>query len=211
MDYYKILELDSKTATHESIADSFRRLALKNHPLKNQDNLDSSQREFNRICEAYEVLSNSDMKTLYDKNGMDALKNGSTTNNDGKFMGGYAYQGNSFEIFKNFFGTQNPYTDNFRGVDPSTLVNDPNDEKAPKDIEKCVPCTIYEFYNGSLKTLEYTRDRLLPDGRSIEQVEEQLIIEVKPGFDTDNVLTFPTKGNEAYAYHQSKLIVTFSL
>ena len=211
MDYYKILELDSKSATHESIANSFRRLALKNHPLRNKDNLDSSQRAFNQICEAYEVLSNADFKATYDKSGIDALKNGATKKKDGKFLGGYCFSGNSFEIFKRFFGTQNPFNDNFQGVDPATLVNDPNDEKAPKDIHKEVPCSIYEFYNGSLKTLDYNRDRIMPDGRSTESVEEQLVIEVKPGFDTDTVLTFASKGNEAYSYHQSKLVVSFTL
>jgi DnaJ-class molecular chaperone len=168
MDYYKILELDSKTASHESIADNFRRLALKNHPLRNEENLDSSQREFNRICEAYEVLSNAEFKAIYDKSGISGLKNGTTKKKDGKFIGGYSFQGNSFEIFKAFFGTQDPFTDNFKGVDPNTLVNDPNDENAPKDIHKCVPCTIHEFYNGSLKTIDYTRDKILPDGRSVE-------------------------------------------
>jgi len=38
-----------------------------------------------------------------------------------------------------------------------------------------------------------------------------MTVEVKPSFDTDTVLTFPSKGNEAYACHQSQLKVTFGL
>ena len=131
MDYYKVLELDSKTATHESIANAYRRLALKTHPLRSTENLDSNQREFSKICEAYQVLSDTTLKATYDKCGMDGLKNGVTKKKDGKFIGGYCFQGNSFEIFRNFFGTQNPFTDHFTGIDPSSLVNDPKDDNAP--------------------------------------------------------------------------------
>ena len=34
MDYYKTLELDAKTASHEDVAAAYRRLALKYHPIK---------------------------------------------------------------------------------------------------------------------------------------------------------------------------------
>ena len=94
-------------------------------------------------------------------------------------------------------------------VDPTE--NDKNDENAPKDINITLNCSLYEFYNGSLKTFSYQRDKLLPDNRNIHQVEEQMTIEIKPGYDTDKVITFPSKGNEAYAYHQSKLNIHFSL
>jgi len=173
MDYYKILEIEAKTATHESIANAFRKLALKYHPIRSRENVDSNQREFNKVCEAYEVLSDPSFKIIFDKNGMDGLKNGTTKKKDGKFIGGYNFNGDSFAIFKKFFGTENPFTDNFQGIDPSTLANDSSDKNAPKDIEVCLACTIHEFYNGSLKTFTYMRDRILPDGRSIEQVEEQ--------------------------------------
>jgi|APSaa5957512535_1039671.scaffolds.fasta_scaffold120177_1 DnaJ-class molecular chaperone len=38
-----------------------------------------------------------------------------------------------------------------------------------------------------------------------------MTIEIKPGYDTDKVITFPSKGNEAFAYHQSKLNIHFAL
>ena len=58
MDYYKILELDALTATNEDISASFRKLSVKNHPMMNQDKLAAANKEFSKICEAYEVLSN---------------------------------------------------------------------------------------------------------------------------------------------------------
>ena len=51
----------------------------------------------------------------------------------------------------------------------------------------------------------------MPDEKSTEEVDETMKVEVKPGDDTNTVLTFPTKGNEVYAYHQSALHVKFAL
>ena len=72
-------------------------------------------------------------------------------------------------------------------------------------------CSIEEFYNGSLKTLTYHKDILRGDGRSIENVEETMIIEVKPGYSTETVLVFKDRGNEKYACQRSALKVMFSL
>jgi len=72
-------------------------------------------------------------------------------------------------------------------------------EGPPDDIEIHLPCTIYEFYNGSLKEFTYFRDELMPDGRTVLKSEEQMVVEVKPGYDTDTVVTFPSRGNEARA------------
>jgi len=69
---------------------------------------------FNALCEAYEVLSDSTLKGIYDKNGCAGLKNIGTKTN-GKFRGGYAYMGNSFDIFERFHGNKSPFTDNFCG------------------------------------------------------------------------------------------------
>ena len=69
----------------------------------------------------------------------------------------------------------------------------------PVDIELVLGCTIYEFYNGSIKQVQFTRQALEPDGRSLSNVDESMTIEVKPGYDVDTVLTFPSKGNEAFA------------
>ena len=38
-----------------------------------------------------------------------------------------------------------------------------------------------------------------------------MTIEVKPGYDCDTVVSFASKGHEAFAYHQSGLNVRFSL
>lgn len=67
-DYYKLLGV-SKTATQEEIKQSYRKLALKYHPDKNQGNKESEER-FKEIGEAYEVLKDPEKRKKYDKLGV---------------------------------------------------------------------------------------------------------------------------------------------
>lgn len=62
-DYYKILEV-TPVATHEEIKRSFRRLALKYHPDKNEGN-HLSEAIFKEIQEAWEVLSDPQQREAY--------------------------------------------------------------------------------------------------------------------------------------------------
>ncbi|MFH1161616.1 MAG: J domain-containing protein [bacterium] len=67
-DYYKILGV-SKEATQDEIKQSYRKLALKYHPDKNQGNRESEER-FKEIGEAYEVLKDPGKRKQYDKLGV---------------------------------------------------------------------------------------------------------------------------------------------
>ena len=194
MDYYKILGLDSKTANHDDINNAFRILAVDNHPMKQKTNLAGSMIKFNKICEAYQVLSNLHHKRIYDMFGEDGLKNGVTNPVDGTHSGSYVYFGNSIEIFESFFGSKNPYTDNFfeSTRKEQELWKKKSDD--PHDIEVVLSCTLSEFYNGSLKTATYRREILQKDGVTPDKIEENLIIDVKPGYDAETILVFPSKG-----------------
>ena len=66
--------------------------------------------KFHAICEAYEVLSNQQLRTIYENYGDEGLRRG-IKGPDGVFRGGYQYQENCYEIFDNFFLESNPFFD----------------------------------------------------------------------------------------------------
>ena len=62
--YYKILEIP-ETSTKEDIKKAYRKLSLKWHPDKNQNNPDASAM-FQKISEAYETLGDENKRNTYD-------------------------------------------------------------------------------------------------------------------------------------------------
>jgi curved DNA-binding protein len=68
-DYYKILGVDRK-ASEEDIRKAYRELAKQHHPDRNPNNKQSEER-FKEINEAYQVLSDSKKRQVYDRLGSD--------------------------------------------------------------------------------------------------------------------------------------------
>lgn len=73
---YEVLGVDPN-ASLDDIKKAYRKKALKMHPDKGGD-----PDKFKELTEAYEILSNPEKKELYDRYGMDGIKN------DGNGMGG---------------------------------------------------------------------------------------------------------------------------
>jgi DnaJ-class molecular chaperone len=67
IDYYKILGVD-KTASDKDIKNAYRKLARKHHPDLNPDNAESNK-IFQQLNEANEVLSDPEKRKKYDKYG----------------------------------------------------------------------------------------------------------------------------------------------
>jgi len=65
-DYYEILGLD-RNATDEDVKRAFRKLAFQYHPDHNRD--DGAEAKFKEVNQAYEVLSDADKRTAYDRFG----------------------------------------------------------------------------------------------------------------------------------------------
>ena len=66
-DYYEVLGV-SRSASKDEIAVAYRKLAMKYHPDRNPGNEEAIE-QFKLCATAYEVLSNSDKRSLYDQYG----------------------------------------------------------------------------------------------------------------------------------------------
>ena len=71
-DYYEVLGV-ARDASDKDLKKSYRQLALKNHPDRNPGDKEAEQR-FKEAAEAYEVLSNEDKRSMYDRFGHDGLR-----------------------------------------------------------------------------------------------------------------------------------------
>jgi DnaJ-class molecular chaperone len=65
-DYYKVLEI-SKSASTREIKKAYRKLAVKYHPDKNPQNKEEAEEKFKEVAEAYEVLSDEELRKKYDE------------------------------------------------------------------------------------------------------------------------------------------------
>ena len=66
-DYYEVLGL-SRSASPEEVKKAYRKLALKHHPDKNQNDK-ASEEKFKEISEAYDMLSDTKKRQMYDQYG----------------------------------------------------------------------------------------------------------------------------------------------
>ena len=65
-DYYSLLQI-TRSAKDADIKAAYRKIALNFHPIKNTGDRHSLDK-FRDAAEAYDVLSNRNLKTLYNKN-----------------------------------------------------------------------------------------------------------------------------------------------
>nr|XP_043631693.1 chaperone protein DnaJ-like [Erigeron canadensis] len=113
-DYYKVLNVGKK-ATLQDIKSSYRSLARKYHPDMNKG--DGAEDKFKEISAAYEVLSDEEKRSLYDRYGEAGLQG----EYDGSGAG--SHEVDPFDVFSTFFGDSNGFFGgrNGPGVDDFNL------------------------------------------------------------------------------------------
>lgn len=111
-DFYKVLGV-SKGATDDEIKKAYRKLALKFHPDKNKD--PGAEEKFKEIAEAFEVLSDSEKRTIFDQYGEEGLKGGAGPGDMGSGPSSTTFQfhGDPFATFSAFFGDEDPFASMF--------------------------------------------------------------------------------------------------
>jgi len=94
-DYYEILEV-SRDCSSTELKKSYRKLAMKYHPDRNPDDKEAEDK-FKQINEAYQVLSDDEKRSIYDRYGKDGLNR----QGGGGFGGG---MDDMMDIFNSMFG-----------------------------------------------------------------------------------------------------------
>ena len=179
--------------------------------------------KFNQICEAYEVLSNQQLRTIYEEYGDEGLRRG-ICGPDGVFRGGYQYQENCYEIFDKFFLESNPFYDlctDLTDVVGTELevegsyfgtaykgLNEPAPARA-KDIDVCVDVTLEEMYNGSRKTVCYDKQVLGLDGRTVKTQQASVDICLKAGMTACHTIKMCGEGNQQAKMPPTDLNISF--
>jgi molecular chaperone DnaJ len=97
--YYESLEVE-RTADEGQLKSAFRKLAMKYHPDRNQDD-PKAEVKFKEINEAYEVLKDGDKRAAYDRYGHAAFEQGRGGGGPGF---GADFASTFSDIFDDFFG-----------------------------------------------------------------------------------------------------------
>lgn len=95
-DYYEILGVN-KDVSEKDLKKAYRRVAMKYHPDRNPDDKEAEDK-FKEASEAYEVLSDAEKRSIYDRYGHEGI------DQQGGMGGGGQGFGNFSDIFGDVFG-----------------------------------------------------------------------------------------------------------
>jgi DnaJ family protein A protein 2 len=176
-----------KTATPDEIKKAYRKLAVKHHPDKGGD-----PEKFKDINAAYEVLSNPEKRELYDKYGVDGLREGGAG-------------GDPFEhLFGGLFGGGRGGRGGAR-----------QETKKVRPMVKEIKVTLADIYTGKMKNVTYTRQKVCEPcggkgGKDAKKCGKckghgliEKIVQLGPGFISSQRAPCPDCGGEGMAYDKA--------
>eukprot|EP01083_Nonionella_stella_P301523 1034917_1 len=135
-DYYKVLGVDTQCST-DDIKKAYRKLALKYHPDRNQDDRKNAEAKFKNISAAYQTLSDSNKRTQYDllHRTASSIHDRSGGRGAGGAPGG-SYQGMSFN------------THPFSRADADKVFSEQFGDKSPFEVMQELEQMIHAFSDG---------------------------------------------------------------
>lgn len=138
-DYYEILGVE-KSASKDEIKKAYRKLSKKYHPDINQE--EGSDEKFKEVAEAYEVLSDEDKRSQYDRFGHEGMKS--------QFGGG----GGGFQSSGGFGGFEDIFSSFFGGGRQA----DPNAPRKGDDLQYTMTVDFEEAVFGVTKTITIKKE-----------------------------------------------------
>jgi DnaJ family protein A protein 2 len=145
-EYYERLGLN-RNSNIDEIKKAYKKMCLKWHPDKNPDNIEKAKHEFQKIQEAYEVLSDDNKREIYNRHGKAGLE---------QQQGGPGGMGmNPNDIFASMFGGGIFGMNINMGGNMGQMKN----QKRPVGDHKLFPIEVSyeEMMNGTTKRLNITR------------------------------------------------------
>lgn len=153
MSYYDVLGV-KKNATSNEIKKAYHKLARQNHPDKfPEGERDEATQKFQKIGEAYEVLSDDEKRKIYDVSGEEGLKGGGMpTNMD------------PFEMFSSMFGGSFGFQQ-----------NNNRQQRIQKNKETVfqLKISLKDVYTGKKKKLKITK-KVIMSRETKEPIEDDL-------------------------------------
>lgn len=218
-DYYKVLGVE-RDASAKDIKAAYRKLARKWHPdlHTGQKKKDEAEEKFKQINEAYEVLSNPENRSKYDRLGQNWRNGDNFTPPPDWGEGVHYYRSGDFDsgdmggfsdFFETLFGGSHRRT---AGQDMGGFNTRP---MRGQDIESEIQVTLEEAYNGGTRSLSLTSSKACSEcqGRGIVDhgfcsrcggtgnIPERKNLEVKipSGVSEGSIIRLKNQGGDGYA------------
>ncbi|CAG7818991.1 unnamed protein product [Allacma fusca] len=221
LDFYRVLFIP-RDATDKEIKQAYKKMALLHHPqrvkverpitpsvrakeqrLRQEQQALESLQIFHLVSEAYEVLIDPIKRAIYDNFGESGLKEGLPSANG--FIEPYAYHGDPYKTFKEFFGTASPFVDLIEAACMPADVHAASDSSGgggggfrakQAAVFRDLWLTLEEIYTGCIKKVMICKKILTEDGQSTEVREKVLTITLEPGTPAGAEFVFPDEGDQ---------------
>lgn len=125
-------------------------MALASNPMTHPNDMIVNTVRFREVCEAFDILSNVELRAIYDKYGDFGLREGFSIAGE-RVGGGYFLKVAPEVVYDRIFSAIDPWVeqDNFNGQDARAsmfadgfrALNQPAHE-APKDVEVVLECSL---------------------------------------------------------------------
>ena len=149
-DFYEVLGVD-KSASEDELKKAYRKKAKQYHPDLNPGDAEA-EKNFKEVNEAYEILSDPDKRSRYDRFGHAGVDPNAGFGGGGAGFDGFGDLGDLFSsIFGGGFGGGG-----FGGFGGGQSRN-PNAPRRGSNVETRVPLTFEEAAKGCHKTIEFPR------------------------------------------------------